>query len=343
MSKRIKLPCGKTVINGQTMLGCLNDFYSVDLEKSLINPWGIVAALRLEPNLKLYLPEDAILYQVDEWYNGDIYGFVSPYNAMRLIECAESKYSRPLRDFILNRVIPFMRANKIHIDILPKSETQATTMSSLEIAELTGKQHAHIMRDIRNMVEQLEKGKLANPKLDWLANSSAYTDKQGKKRECYLLDYNTTINLLTGYDAAKRMSVIQRWQELESGKPALPQITPPAIEQKTTDRPQATNVLNASAIKLAVSQIDQMRLPPDSKQVLKAKLLNQQFGLPLELMLPVTYEEKLSPAQIAEQLKVSPQAIGRIITKLGIRGNEDYCEGRLSQSSSSSKEVVMYF
>ena len=32
--------------------------------------------------------------------------------------------------------------------------TQSQTMSSLQIAELTGKKHQHVLRDIRNLIEQ---------------------------------------------------------------------------------------------------------------------------------------------------------------------------------------------
>ena len=34
------------------------------------------------------------------------------------------------------------------------SATTEQTITSLEVAELTGKQHAHIMRDIRNLLDQ---------------------------------------------------------------------------------------------------------------------------------------------------------------------------------------------
>lgn len=115
------------------------------------------------------------------------------------------------------------------INIMNNISTTIKTMSSLEIAELTGKQHKDVMRDIRNMITQLEKVKLTGADLRWYCESSTYTDKKGELRQCYLLDYNTTVNLLTGYDAAKRMMVIQRWQELENKvAPALPNFADPA-------------------------------------------------------------------------------------------------------------------
>ncbi len=92
------------------------------------------------------------------------------------------------------------------------TESTVTTMTSREIAELTGKRHDHVLRDIRNMVEQLS----ADPNLGWHCKSITYEDAQGKPRDMYVLDKNTTIVLISGYDVVLRMRIVNRWQELES-------------------------------------------------------------------------------------------------------------------------------
>lgn len=89
------------------------------------------------------------------------------------------------------------------------------TMTSREIAELTGKNHADVMRDIRNMVEQLTKAEMLS-----CAKSTTYTGKDGRQYPQYELDKDTCLTLLLGYDAVARMKVVKRWQELEAGAPA---------------------------------------------------------------------------------------------------------------------------
>jgi phage regulator Rha-like protein len=86
------------------------------------------------------------------------------------------------------------------------------TMSSREIAELTGKQHAHVMRDIRAMIERIS----ADPNLDWHCETETYADEQGKPREMYRMDKDTTLTLVSGYDPVIRFRIIKRWQELEA-------------------------------------------------------------------------------------------------------------------------------
>ncbi|MBB6579586.1 Rha family phage regulatory protein [Comamonas odontotermitis] len=90
------------------------------------------------------------------------------------------------------------------------------TMTSREIAELTGKDHGNVMRDIRAMVEAISTDSDLNP----CANSTTYTGKDGRQYPQYELDKDTCLTLLLGYDAVARMKVVKRWQELEA-KPAL--------------------------------------------------------------------------------------------------------------------------
>lgn len=91
------------------------------------------------------------------------------------------------------------------------------TMSSREIAELVGKEHKHVMRDLRVLSEQL--GDMFEGVVQ------TWTHPQNKQQyEEYAIKRDTCITLLTGYDSVSRMRVIKRWQELESAqKPAIPQ------------------------------------------------------------------------------------------------------------------------
>ncbi|WP_208438215.1 Rha family transcriptional regulator [Bartonella taylorii] len=95
--------------------------------------------------------------------------------------------------------------------------TTVPTMSSREIAELCGKQHAHIMRDIRQMLGELY------PEGGQSKFGSTYLDKQGKPQNCYNLPKRECLILVSGYSMTLRARIIDRWQELEK-QAVTPQI-----------------------------------------------------------------------------------------------------------------------
>ncbi|VVN88219.1 hypothetical protein PS718_01668 [Pseudomonas fluorescens] len=82
-----------------------------------------------------------------------------------------------------------------------------TTMSSREIAELTGKRHPDVKRDIQAMASDLEE--------DVSDFARIYLDSMNREQTEYLLDKELTETLLTGYSAKMRRAVVRRWTELE--------------------------------------------------------------------------------------------------------------------------------
>ncbi|MFV7440799.1 Rha family transcriptional regulator [Pseudomonas vlassakiae] len=81
-------------------------------------------------------------------------------------------------------------------------------MSSVEIADLTGKLHKNVLADIRAMLADLE--------LSSADFSAQYKDSTGRSLPCFQLDREMTDTLLTGYSAKMRLAVVRRWRELEA-------------------------------------------------------------------------------------------------------------------------------
>ena len=86
------------------------------------------------------------------------------------------------------------------------------TMTSLEIAEITGKDHAHVLRDIRNMEPAWEKISQAKFGL------TSYKDAQGKDRPCYELTKTECLYIATKFNDEARAKLVLRWESLETGK-----------------------------------------------------------------------------------------------------------------------------
>lgn len=85
---------------------------------------------------------------------------------------------------------------------------EVMTMSSREIAELTGKRHSDVKRDIEVMMIQLQE--------DVSKFARIYLDAMNRQQTEYALDREHTECLITGYSAMLRMKVIKRLRELES-------------------------------------------------------------------------------------------------------------------------------
>ena len=82
-------------------------------------------------------------------------------------------------------------------------------MDSREIASMTNKDHGHICRDIRSMLEEMGEGGESR-------FGSSYLSEQNKQVTCYLLPKRECLILASGYSVKLRAAIIDRWAELEA-------------------------------------------------------------------------------------------------------------------------------
>lgn len=102
------------------------------------------------------------------------------------------------------------KINAMNTELLSIAQQRAETMTSLQIAEITGKEHKNVMRDIRSLLDQGVSQLNFEP--------AEYRDEQGKLRPCFNLTKKGCLILASGYDAVLREKIINRWEELEREK-----------------------------------------------------------------------------------------------------------------------------
>ena len=85
-------------------------------------------------------------------------------------------------------------------------------MTSLEIAQLTGKQHFHVMEAIRKMETSWETVAASKFRL------GTYMDGNHQPRPCYLLTKTECLYIATKFNDEARARLVLRWEELEREK-----------------------------------------------------------------------------------------------------------------------------
>ena len=177
-------------------------------------------------------------------------------------------------------------------------------MTSVEIAEVTGKMHKHVLRDIRNLLEQG-----VNETNFGLVE---YKDKKGETRPMYQLTPKGCLILASGYDPVLRERIVNKLEEYQQKERAemlqLPDFTNPAeaarawakeYEQKTT------------------LMIENKRLEEENVQLAaeNQELKNDRNYLDLIMR----SRALLTISQIAQDYGMSGKALNKKLSEMGIQ------------------------
>ena len=122
-------------------------------------------------------------------------------------------------------------------------EAAAVTMSTREIADLTGSSHDNVMKTVRRLISE---GVIRG-------NETTYHHPQnGQTYPQFVLSFRDTMVVVSGYNAELRARIIDRWQELEAIAPPAPAV-PQSFAAALRLAAEQQDVIDAQAAQLAAA------------------------------------------------------------------------------------------
>ena len=166
------------------------------------------------------------------------------------------------------------------------------TMTSLEIAELTGKQHKNVMQAIRNMEPAWEK--VTGLKFQLCEKSYLLANGVTKKQPFYQLTKTECLYIATKFNDEARAKLVLRWQELELEEGFA---TPHSALQRRR-------------------KMSEVRCLPEPKEILA--LADEIIGEGLRMMNEPA-EDTLTATQVAKTFNMSVYDFNCVVRDMGIQ------------------------
>lgn len=211
-------------------------------------------------------------------------------------------------------------------------------VDSRQVAEMIGKDHAMLMRSIRNYEEILATAKLQAP--DFFIKSS-YLDNQGKFRSCYKLTRkgcDMVANKLTGEKGVLfTAEYVTRFEEMEKQLNQISEIKITEYQQKELEIRE--NEAKAKVAELWIKLGDRTNIP-EYRQITDSYASLVLAGKPV-LPLPEVKEKTYSAEEIGKILGVSANKIGRLANEFNLK-TEKYGKYFYDKSQYSNKEVESF-
>ena len=181
-------------------------------------------------------------------------------------------------------------------------EQSEQTMTSLEIAELTGKNHFDLMRAIRKMEPAWEK--VQGCKFALLSRTYNLPNGGTKEVPCYVLTKTECLYIATKFNDEARAKLVLRWEELERERINLGTDYTAFIEKDTA------LMIGESSVSLTENRVN-----PCQKILAAADAI---IGEGLR-MLNEDAEDTLTATQVAKTFNMTVYDFNAVLHELGIQ------------------------
>ena len=190
------------------------------------------------------------------------------------------------------------------------------TITSLEIAKITGKRHDNVLADIRDEIK-----KLGNVKGLLIFQETYYINEQNKQSyPMYLLTSDGVLQLAARYDAIVRFKLIQ------------------AVRNKQYQRPQIEDTrVKESEIYLKLAELTSNEKYKETLIVLSANKLSGNEILPL----PKVEKRSYTATEVGNKLGITSMKVGSIAKKHNLK-TEEFGFWAYDKAKYSNKQVESF-